>query len=99
MSLIAFPRGRTTAAMPDGETLTSIEGKRRWRLLVGGKRTRAYRLQASLSTLAHPFRPCSVRAGGRPARWRWFPKRRVLHAQFRMRSGFLVVRGCLESAR
>lgn len=99
MSLIAFPRGRSTTALPDGETLASIEGKSRWRLHVRGKRTRTYRLQASLGTLAHPFRPCSVRAGGRGVRWRWFSKRRVLHAQFRMRSGFLAVRGCIESAR
>jgi hypothetical protein len=50
---------------------------------------RAYRLQAAILS-----RPCSVRLNGTQVPFRWFRKRRVLHAQFRARGGKLVIDSC-----
>jgi hypothetical protein len=48
-----------------------------------------------MATLNHPFRPCSVRAtGGKPVRWSYDRRARVLHATFRARHASLVASGC-----
>ena len=93
MSLLAFPRGATTAKLAGGESITSTEtggkkrgkGKkkgpkkraaaakqrtkrsiaRRWTLEIDGSRRRSYELQASMSTLESPFKPCRVKLNGK----------------------------------
>jgi alpha-glucosidase (family GH31 glycosyl hydrolase) len=93
--LLAFPRGRSRAAFNEGERVVSVEGRRRWRLHVRGRRLRRYGLQASMATLRRPLRPCSVRLRGRrlPRRaWRYNRRTRVLRASFRVRRATLVVR-------
>jgi alpha-glucosidase (family GH31 glycosyl hydrolase) len=94
LQLLAFPRGRSRAGMgARPERLQSVEGEREWRLTIRGKRVRRYRLQASLATLKRPFAPSALRVAGRPLRsWSYDPRRRVLRASFRLRSGTLTVR-------
>jgi hypothetical protein len=87
--LLAFPRGRSTAP-----GIVSTEGRGVWRLRVSGRARTEYRLQASMSTLRRPLRPCRVTLGGRPVRWKYFHRRRTLHAEFRARSATLTVRSC-----
>jgi len=94
MTLLAFPRGRSSAVFNEGERLRSVEGRRRWTLTIGGSRRRAYRLQASLATLRRPFRPCAVSVRGRRlARraWTYRGQSRRLTARFRVKRGRLVV--------
>jgi hypothetical protein len=57
-------------------------------------------LEASLATLAHPFRPCTVRLNGRALRrrrgWTYDHSTRVLKVSFAARATATVVarRGC-----
>ena len=97
MDLIAVPRGTTASRMLERERLTSVEGRRAWRLKVGGRVRRTYRLQASLATLRRPFRPCAVTLDGRPLRrgaWSWSRRTGVLKATFTAKRGSLRARGC-----
>ena len=98
MELVAFPRGRSTARFNGGERLRSAERAGRWTLRVVARRTRTYRLQASLATLAHPLRPCRLTAGGHTVprgRWRYGARTRVLRASVRLpRRGTLAVHAC-----
>ncbi|HEX8743593.1 MAG TPA: TIM-barrel domain-containing protein [Thermoleophilaceae bacterium] len=93
--LLAFPRGRSTALFDGEERLTSREGRRRWTLDIGGRRTRTWGVAASFATLERPFRPCRVTLAGRPVRkWRWLAKERVLRAMVKVRAGRLEARAC-----
>jgi alpha-glucosidase (family GH31 glycosyl hydrolase) len=94
MQLLAFPRGRSTAAIgARRERIASVEGDHTWRLTIRGKRARRYTLQASLATLRHPFTPHSLTVAGRPLKgWTYDRRTRVLRASFHLRSGTLVVR-------
>ena len=94
--LLAFPRGQTTAAMfGRRERLRSVERAGAWVLLVRGRRQRVYQVQASLATLAQPLVPCSVEwSGTRLEGWSYDAVMGVLRAEFRGRSGRLLVRGC-----
>jgi hypothetical protein len=93
--LLAFPRGRSSAALEDGGSLASREGPGSWRLSIRAKRRREWTISASLATLKRPFKPCSVRpTGGRVRAWRYDAKTRVLHATFAVRHATLVARGC-----
>jgi hypothetical protein len=103
MQVLAWPRGASRARVGAArEWLYSREGAGRWTLYVRGRRTRSYSLQASLATLRHPFRPCSVLAGTRPLRraaWRYDRRTRVLRVRFRVRVGRVVVRRCPPGPR
>jgi alpha-D-xyloside xylohydrolase len=94
MQLLAFPRGRSAAAMgARRERIASVEGEHEWRLTIRGKRARRYTLQASLATLRQPFTARALTVAGRPLRgWRYDRRSGVLRATFRLRSGTLVVR-------
>jgi len=94
LELLAFPRGRSTAAMgARRERLHLAEGAGEWRLTIRGKRARLYRVQASLATLRRPFAPRSLTVAGTPLRsWSYDRRTRVLRATFRVRHGTLVVR-------
>jgi len=96
-TLLAFPRGRSRSALGPGEWVDSAAGRGRWTLSLHGRRSRTYELEASLATLAAPFRPCSVTLGGRRLAtdaWSWSPSSRRLTARFTTRSGRLAVRAC-----
>jgi hypothetical protein len=93
--LLAFPRGSSEALFDGEERLVSREGRGRWTLTIGGKRKRTWGIAASMATLKRPFRPCSVRAGGKPVRkWRWLEKERVLRVMVKGRAVTLDVRAC-----
>ncbi len=94
IQLLAFPRGRSSAAMgARRERIASVERERSWRLTIRGKRVRRYSLQASLATLHRPFAPRSVSVAGRPLRtWTYDRRTGVLRAKLRLRSGTLVLR-------
>lgn len=92
LRILAFPRGRSQAAMFARDRLRSREGPSGWRLAVDGVRRRRIGLQASLGTLHRPFAPCAVRVGGRrlPARaWAYDAQSRVLRARFAIGHGVL----------
>jgi alpha-glucosidase len=94
LSLLAFPRGVSGARLGPEGALTSRERPAGWTLHVVSRTRRTYALQASLRTLAHPFRPCAVRLDGRalPRRaWSYARATGVLRARFALRSGTLAV--------
>ncbi|TMK65227.1 MAG: glycoside hydrolase family 31 protein [Actinobacteria bacterium] len=96
LRLLAFPRGQSSAVAGTGQLLRSVEAGRRWTLLVHSSKVTHYRLQASLRTLEHPFKPCAVRLGRRtlPHRaWSYAPGTGVLQVRFAARSARLAVRG------
>ena len=96
-NLVALPRGKTTARMFESESIVSDEGPRTWRLTVKGRARRTYRLQASLRTLRRPFRPCSVRLGGRllpRGAWSHRESTGVLRATFRAKRASVTVGRC-----
>ncbi len=96
--LLAFPRGRSAAALEDGGGLGSreLDDGSGWRLSVNGARSRRWQIQASLGALKRPFRPCRVSAAGdaRLGSWRYDARTRVLRATLRVRRGALSVRAC-----
>ena len=113
LRVLAFPRGRSRANLGTGLRALSVERKvrrggrsrasaerlKRWslRLRASGKRRFRIRLQASMTTLRSPFRPCRVTLRGKrlPRRtWSYNRRTKVLNARFRVRRATLVVRGC-----
>jgi alpha-D-xyloside xylohydrolase len=97
LDLLAFPRGRARVRLARGEVLEASEHRSGWRVDVLARRTRTYRLQASLATLRRPLRPCAVTVDGRAlrrSRWSYDPAGRTLRVTFRLRS-----RGRLEVLR
>jgi alpha-D-xyloside xylohydrolase len=99
LRLLAFPRGRARTSLGKNESLRSMEGRREWRLRFTGRRRRVYRLQASMATLARPYRPCAIRVGkerrlSRRA-WSYDGRTRVLRARVKLKSGTVTfVRRC-----
>ena len=95
--LLAFPRGRSRAALGDAGVVRSRERRGSWALRVRANRERRFRLRAALGALRHRLRPCAVELDGEPLEardWRYSPRRRALAADFRTRAGTLVVRSC-----
>jgi len=96
LALLAFPRGRSQSRAYRHERLTSIEGDRRWTLVLHGAPARTWTLQASLATLEHPFEPCAVEFAGEPLAaedWSYDAATGVLRATWQGPSGSLLVRG------
>jgi alpha-glucosidase (family GH31 glycosyl hydrolase) len=86
LRLLAFPRGKSSAAMFESERIESHETPKRLMLHVKGEVERTYELSASMQTLNHPFEPCRVRLGGKPlpeSQWSFDPEARVLEATVR----------------
>jgi alpha-glucosidase (family GH31 glycosyl hydrolase) len=97
LQLLAFPRGFSHARFYEDGRLFSLEGLRRWELVIHGGGVREFELQASLATLLRPFEPCSVRWRGRelPAEaWSYDPASGVLRARFQGAGGRLGVGAC-----
>jgi alpha-glucosidase (family GH31 glycosyl hydrolase) len=93
--LLAFPRGRSSAALGNGGAVRSRERAGGWSLAIDSARRRRWTIAASLATLRRPLRPCAVEArGGRLANWRFDRRTRVLRATFTTRRGRLHVRAC-----
>ena len=98
LRLLAFPRGRTSAALgAAGDRAVSAERRDRWTLTIQGTRRRSYRLQAGLGALRHALTPCRVALDGRTlprGRWTYDHASRVLRLTATLRSGTIDVRGC-----
>jgi alpha-glucosidase (family GH31 glycosyl hydrolase) len=94
LRLLAFPRGRSRAALGPGVRARSVARRGRWTLRIRSRTRRRYRVQASLATMSSPFRPRCVTLRGRrlPHRlWRYDRDSQVLRAGFKLRAGRLVV--------
>lgn len=92
--LLAFPRGRRSGLLGPGERVESVEEGGCWRLRIEGRRSRRYRLQADLGTLAEPFTPGRLRLDGRElpgAEWRYDPATGVLVVEISATTAELVV--------
>jgi alpha-glucosidase (family GH31 glycosyl hydrolase) len=103
LRLLAFPRGRATTSLGKREWVRSTEGRREWRLKFTGRRRRVYRIQASLATLARPYRPCAIRVGKRRRlsrrAWSYDATTRVLRARVKLRSGTVtMMRRCRRAS-
>jgi alpha-glucosidase len=93
LTLLAFPRGKSSARLYEDERIRSREHGDRWALRIQGDRKRTYRLRASTKTLSHPFRPCRVSVDSEPlaaSRWSFDRGRKVLSAKLRGRKIRLV---------
>ena len=100
LTIVAFPRGRSSASLGESGRVSSIERRREWRLAFRDKRRRLYHVHASLGSLRRPFRPCSVTLRGRKLKqraWRYRAKSGVVRIRFRLGKGTLAVRGCPRS--
>ena len=92
--LLAFPRGRSAARAYQSERLVSRERRGAWRLRIRGEVRREWRIEASLSTLRHPFRPRCVKVdGGRLSgkRWSYSKRHRRLRIGVRARRARIAV--------
>jgi len=88
LTLLAFPRGTSSARFGTDGELRSRERSGAWELSLRSPDVRRYDLQASLQTLRDPIRPCRVLLDGRPlsrARWRHDRRTGVLKATVRSR--------------
>jgi hypothetical protein len=98
LDLLAFPRGTTRAALGRDGRARSSERRSGWTLEVRGRLARRYRLQAALTALRRPFRPCEVRLGARRLSrrgWSYDREAGVLRLTFRARRARLeVLRSC-----
>jgi len=97
LRLLAFPRGRSRAALGARGFASSRElAGERWRLRIADAGRRSYSLEAALGTLKRPFAPCVVTLDGEelPDRaWAYAVDRRVLSARFATAGGTLATRG------
>ena len=95
--LLLFPRGTTERRFGRDSVLKSRERRGSWSLEIIGLVHRRYRINASLSTLKRPFRPCRVEvAGERLSRREWdFNRRtRVLSLDVRGRRTTVEATAC-----
>jgi hypothetical protein len=97
LSLLAFPRGRSSAAFGRHGRLRSVERKDSWRLAIEAPRVTAIDLEASLATLRRRWRPCRVNVDGERlprSRWSYSKRREVLEARFTAKRAPLTVERC-----
>ncbi len=100
MELLAFPQGRSSGKFLQKGKLKSVEAEERWRLTVTDNRSRKWDVQASLSTLDDPFKPCAVKVDGKVLRdsaWSYRRGPSVLELEFQAGKGdtkVVVVGAC-----
>jgi sulfoquinovosidase len=85
LELIAFPRGDSKGRFLARGRLRSVPGSDSWQLRISDTRSRRWRLQAALGSLADPFRPCQVKLDGRvlsPRAWSFQRSGSVLRVGF-----------------
>jgi alpha-glucosidase (family GH31 glycosyl hydrolase) len=81
LRILAFPRGRSSARLPEGGSARSTESRGRWTLKLRNPRRTRWTVEASLASLKRPFAPRRVLVGGREAsrkRWRYDRRTRTL---------------------
>ena len=90
LRLLAVPRGRTRARLPDGGAARSVERRGRWVLRLRTRRRTRFTVEASLGALRRPFRPRHVLVNGRRlARKRWSYDRAARRLTVRVRGARL----------
>jgi alpha-glucosidase (family GH31 glycosyl hydrolase) len=97
LHLLAFPRGDSSTRFYDDGKIRSREGRGDWTLSVAAKRRYRYSVQASLTSLKLPFRPCDVTVNGRvlpPRDWSVERGGNVLVARFSGRRARLEASAC-----
>ncbi len=95
LEVLAFPRGRSSARVYGKERLQSRERRGSWRLGIRGAVHRRWKIDASLATLRHSFRPRCVTVNGKPLsakRWGYSKRKRVLRIEVRARRATIVAR-------
>ncbi|HET6830852.1 MAG TPA: TIM-barrel domain-containing protein [Solirubrobacterales bacterium] len=92
LHVLAFPRGTTAARFGRRGRLRSSERGRGWRLEVDSPRPIRIDLEASMATLANPFRPRIVKLDGRRLGNGWSYDRadRVLRIRRRVAAGATI---------
>jgi alpha-D-xyloside xylohydrolase len=60
-TMLAWPRGRSRAALGPEGSATSVEDRRGWTLTIRSRTVRTVAVQAALGALRRPFVPCAVR--------------------------------------
>lgn len=93
--LLAFPRGRSKAAIGERGRLSSRARAEQWSLRLRGQRRTHYRLRASLGAMRSPLRPCRILVDGKrlPERaWSYNRRKRTLDAQLRGKGRTVRVR-------
>ncbi|NLD77842.1 MAG: hypothetical protein GX643_14375, partial [Acidimicrobiales bacterium] len=98
-TLLAFPRGTSTAAIEPGETARSTEvAGESWTLGVSGAPTgRTYRVEASFAALEEPFEPCTVQLGDTQldeTSWSWDDADQIFTTEVELAGADLVVEAC-----
>ncbi len=96
LTLLAWPRGRTSSAFGERGKVRSIERRGGWELRMRAPKVTRIKLRASLATMKRPLRPCRVELNGRKlprARWAYAAERRVLRLRFSAKRARLVVDG------
>lgn len=94
LDLLAFPRGRSSAAMFENERLISRERRGSWTLRIEGDRKRTYRISASLGTLRRALIPRRVSVRGErlaAADWSFDRGSGVVEIEATLRRGPVVV--------
>ena len=94
LHLLAFPRGRSRSAFGRRGRLVSRASAGGWQLAIRAPRKTRFNLQAALSVLKQPLRPCAVSLGERKlkrSRWTYNKRSAVLRVKFRARRATLDV--------
>ncbi len=97
LQLLAFPRGRSRSAFGRRGELVSRTSAGGWQLSIRTPRKTRFNLQAALSALKRPLRPCAVSLGERRlkrSRWTYNRRSAVLRVKFRARRATLNVSRC-----
>lgn len=98
MRLLAFPSGKSSAAVGDGsERVTSVEGRGTWTLAINGGRERTYTIDAGLGALKRPLKACSVESNGvklPTSAWSFDGTARTIHVTVTATRAKIVVSGC-----
>jgi alpha-D-xyloside xylohydrolase len=94
LELLAFPRGRSASRAYDNTRMVSRERRGRWRLELRDKTRRRWKIDASLATLRHPFRPSCVVVDGKPLsgeRWNYMHRQRRLRLRIALRARRVII--------
>ena len=94
LTLLGWPRGRTTARMFEKDRVDSTETRRGWTLKTRFTSRRRVSLEASLLALRRPFRPCRVTLDGHRRKFSYDRATGVVRVAFRARRAALRVLRC-----
>jgi alpha-glucosidase (family GH31 glycosyl hydrolase) len=94
-AILAFPHGTSFARMESDGLLLSTERPDGWTLTILSAHQRHYAVQASLATLAEPFRPCELTLNGdRLPDQAWSYEAGTLTVEFDASRGVLHAKPC-----